>query len=128
MDGERNGSGGVNDYTTSDGATISILPVDPGKTIVGTNQAHTQNLDVAIGEIVTYRITLVVPQGTINSVTLVDTLDPGLAIVDLADDRGQRHDRRFSDRDHDHAGGFPAVAANAVVGAGGGSLTFDFGN
>jgi fimbrial isopeptide formation D2 family protein/uncharacterized repeat protein (TIGR01451 family) len=127
VDGERNGSGGVNDYRHSDGATISILPVDTGKTIVGTNQAHTQDLDVAIGEIVTYRITAIVPQGTTNSVTVVDTLDPGLAIIDLPT-IGANVTIVASPTISTSRGSFTTVAGTAVVGAGGSTLSFDFGN
>jgi uncharacterized repeat protein (TIGR01451 family)/fimbrial isopeptide formation D2 family protein len=128
VDGERNGSGGVNDYFASGNAIVSILPFVPGKSIVGTNQAHTEDLDVAIGEIVTYRIALQVPQGTSSNVTLIDTLDPGLAIVDLPALADHLTITASSSHVTTTIGGFDTVVANAVVRADGGSLTLNFGS
>jgi fimbrial isopeptide formation D2 family protein/uncharacterized repeat protein (TIGR01451 family) len=128
VDGERNGSGGVNDYFASDNAIVSILPFAPGKSVISTNQLHTDDLDVAIGEIVTYRIALQVPQGTSSNVTLIDSLDPGLAIVDLPTLADHLTITASSSHVTTSIGDFDTVVANALVSPNGGSLTLDFGN
>lgn len=68
----------------SDEARTTVAAPDIAKAITGTNQAHTSGTAVAIGEIITYTVTITVPEGTSSSVTLVDTLDTGLAYVRCA--------------------------------------------
>ncbi|MDZ7843598.1 MAG: sortase [Anaerolineales bacterium] len=63
--------------------TTTTLP-EISKTFQTTNQTFTADRDVAIGEIVTYQTVLTVPEGQSTGVTLVDTLDLGLAFDDLA--------------------------------------------
>lgn len=58
--GERNGSGGVNDYTDTDSQSIVLHSPTFAKSLTATNQSHTAGLDVAIGEIVTYTAVLTV--------------------------------------------------------------------
>ncbi len=48
------------------------------KQLNSTDQVFTTTPDVAIGEILTYRITLSVPPGDLSGVTLTDTMDRGL--------------------------------------------------
>jgi LPXTG-site transpeptidase (sortase) family protein len=79
--GERNGSGGVNDYTatrsrsfTSDGVTIV-------KQLTDTSAIYTSGSNVAIGEEITYDILLTFPEGTTAADTVVDTLPAGLTLV-----------------------------------------------
>ncbi len=80
------GKEGGTDHTDTDltdTATVTIRPASAvSKTVIATNQAHTSGLNVAIGEIVTYRLLLRIPEGITNSAVLVDTLDAGLAFVD----------------------------------------------
>ena len=53
------------------------------KTIAGTDQTFTAGVNVTIGEIVTYQITLDLAAGTpLNNVVITDHLDRGLAFVD----------------------------------------------
>lgn len=53
------------------------------KTIIGTNETFTTGANVAIGEIVTYQITVDVLSGVaMNNVVVTDTMDRGLAFVD----------------------------------------------
>lgn len=53
------------------------------KTIVNTNETFTTGNDVAIGEIVTYQITIDLPVGVaLSDVTVTDQMDKGLAFVD----------------------------------------------
>lgn len=53
------------------------------KTIAGTNETFTTGANVAIGEIVTYQITLDLAAGTpMTNVVVTDSMDRGLAFVD----------------------------------------------
>ncbi|MBI1294076.1 DUF11 domain-containing protein [bacterium] len=80
-DGERDGSGGVNDYSDSDPA--SFTAADPGvvKQIDGTSAAHTANPDVTIGEVITYALTVTLPEGLTPSLVITDDLPTGLSYV-----------------------------------------------
>lgn len=49
-----------------------------------TNQSHTDDPEVAIGELVYYETEITVPEGTTSSVSFVDQLDTGLAFVDFS--------------------------------------------
>ena len=52
------------------------------KTIVDTNQSFTSGNDVAIGEIVTYQVSINLPVGvSLENVTITDRMDKGLAYV-----------------------------------------------
>ncbi|MCB0154530.1 MAG: isopeptide-forming domain-containing fimbrial protein, partial [Anaerolineae bacterium] len=67
-DGERDGSGGVNDYSDSDTAGVTIaLPV-PVKTLVSTSEGHTGFVagreNLAIGEIARFRLVAELPEGS----------------------------------------------------------------
>ena len=79
---ERDGTGGVNDYTTSDSADLTIDIPAINKEFINSNQDFTTDPAVAIGEIITYSITITVPEGVTLNAQLVDTLDEGLAFVD----------------------------------------------
>jgi LPXTG-site transpeptidase (sortase) family protein len=98
------------------------------KTLLSSNQAFTTDPDVAIGEIVTYRVTVNIPTGTFTNAQLVDTMERGLSFMDcIVITSGTLTT--------DVAGGFPAICANPTVDdAGGGTptdvgrrVTFDFG-
>jgi LPXTG-site transpeptidase (sortase) family protein len=69
-----------------DVATVTIAvegdPRDLVKRIIDTNQVFTTGSDVAIGEIVTYEVSIVIKPGTIDNAKLVDEMDLGLAFVD----------------------------------------------
>lgn len=53
------------------------------KSIASTSEAFTAGTDVAIGEIVTYEVTINLPVGTpLANVTITDQMDKGLAFVD----------------------------------------------
>jgi LPXTG-site transpeptidase (sortase) family protein len=62
-----------------DDATVTI--VDVSKSLVATNQTFTTTPDVAIGEILTYEVSMVVQPGTMANMTLTDVFDRGLAFV-----------------------------------------------
>jgi|GEM_PF-711832 len=68
----------------TDTADVTIRQPTFSKTLIGTgiNTTGNDNLTQAvIGELVTYRVTVTVPEGTTNLASIVDTLDAGLAFV-----------------------------------------------
>ena len=83
-DGTNGGDQTPADNSDDDVDNLVTLPnTDLTKTLFDTSQLHTSGLNAAIGEILTYRLEITVPAGgTMNSATLTDTLDPGLALVD----------------------------------------------
>jgi len=65
--GERNGSGGLNDYVLTDTAQVStggVLTVAKG----------VDNATPSIGEVLTYTVTLTLNEGTTNGIVVTDTL------------------------------------------------------
>jgi uncharacterized repeat protein (TIGR01451 family)/fimbrial isopeptide formation D2 family protein len=68
--------GGLNDYEVIDNATISVLPgtMTLDKIVVGDANAE-------IGERLSFQITLTVPDGLINNLSLVDVLPSGFVLV-----------------------------------------------
>ncbi len=83
--GERDGSGGHNDYT--DTATRNVTVDSPGiaKLLAGTGIVNGSNAvdEAVIGETVQYSVQATIPEGTINAAQVVDTLDAGLEFVSL---------------------------------------------
>lgn len=80
-DGERGGSGGVNDYNATDPASVTIPGVGIVKTVTATSEAATGDSefragvpDLVIGEQATFRIVATLPEGTTPQVVLSDTL------------------------------------------------------
>lgn len=65
----------------TDTARVRTIGSQINKTLIGTNQPFTTGYEVAVGEQVTYRLVITVPQGTTQNATLTDTLDDGLAFV-----------------------------------------------
>ncbi len=87
-DSERTGTGGINDYTDSDDAPIKIVPLNPTKTIVATSEAHTTGNNVAIGEIIRYRLQMELPESTMNNLQFKDILPDGLKFLNDGTARG----------------------------------------
>ncbi|MFN2275277.1 MAG: hypothetical protein ACK2TX_10565, partial [Anaerolineales bacterium] len=79
--GERNGSGGQNDYSDSDTAPVTVTDVGPVKSIVNSSVANTLGNDLTIGEIVRYRLAVTIPEGTTPGFSLADTLPAGFTYV-----------------------------------------------
>jgi fimbrial isopeptide formation D2 family protein/uncharacterized repeat protein (TIGR01451 family) len=70
----------------TDTATVSIKQPTFSKALVGTeiNSLGTNGLtDVVIGELVTYSVTITVPEGVTPGAVVTDTMASGLAFVDL---------------------------------------------
>ena len=119
-------------YTINDGtggidtAQIIITIVAQGsptaltKTVIDSNQAFTTNPNAAIGEIVTYQVTVNVPPGTFTNAQLVDTMNRGLSFMDCTGitDNGLTTSV---------AGSFSAVCSTPAVDDAGGGTTVDIG-
>ena len=69
----------------TDDATVRLAPPAINKNFVSTeiDNAYNSSSQVVIGEFVTYRVTVTVPEGVTPNARIVDTLDAGLAFVDL---------------------------------------------
>ncbi|MBC7315666.1 MAG: isopeptide-forming domain-containing fimbrial protein, partial [Chloroflexi bacterium] len=73
--------GALNDYRTSDSASLTVDGLQVVKSLVGTSAIHTTGSEVTIGEVITYQIALTLPEGTLSGLTVVDLLPEGLAYV-----------------------------------------------
>ncbi len=100
----------TNPNNNSDDEDTLIVSSDPNslvKRIVTTDQSFTDGTDVAIGEIVTYRVLVTIPPATLTNARMVDTLVQGLAFVDCISIEPQTPDLTTS-----VAGGFGAICNN----------------
>lgn len=78
---ERTGAGGVDDYFNASTAAIQVTG-GLTKSIVSTSEAATQGVSVAVGEIVRYRLTAQVPEGSsVAGIALRDRLPTGLQFL-----------------------------------------------
>jgi fimbrial isopeptide formation D2 family protein/uncharacterized repeat protein (TIGR01451 family) len=80
--GERNGSGGQNDHADSDPATVTVNNIVATKSLIATSEAHTSGTNVAVGEVLRYRLAAQLPEGTANNFQLVDALPTGLTYLE----------------------------------------------
>ncbi len=80
-DGERTGTGGVNDYTAASTVNTTLGGPALAKALTGTSNADTAGSDVAVGEVLTYTLAVTLPEGTAASLVVTDTLPAGLAYV-----------------------------------------------
>jgi LPXTG-site transpeptidase (sortase) family protein len=122
---------GANDSDTDEDITASGGNLT--KTMVATNQSFTSGTEVAIGEILTYQLTLTVPAlGRMDNALLVDTLQNGLAFVDCADITASSGLLTSTRIDLQAAGncrdGVTPGVHNPLVQNSGGKVTFDFGS
>jgi fimbrial isopeptide formation D2 family protein/uncharacterized repeat protein (TIGR01451 family) len=82
-----NPGGALNDYTQSGlSAAVSVTGGTFGvtKTLVSTDSTQTTDPNIAIGERVTYRLRVTMPEGTVPSVTVTDTPPAGLRLVSVS--------------------------------------------
>ncbi|MGB5707838.1 MAG: isopeptide-forming domain-containing fimbrial protein [Arenicellales bacterium] len=80
------GTEGERDYSDSDpAADITIPGPTISKELVGSDVDSSTNAEeeATIGEIVTYRVTVDVPEGSMSNAQIVDNLTPGLEFVDV---------------------------------------------
>ena len=130
--GERTGSDGpgdvLNNYATSDDAKVDVPAIAATKSIVTTDQDSTSGNNVVVGEKVTYRVELTIPEGVAHNARLVDTLPAGMAFVGCVLDTpveasaGLTTDLAHSWADACNTGAALAVASN------GHDVTFGLGN
>ncbi len=83
--GEEAGPDHTDPTDLTDTAQVTIATPVVTKTRVGTSFNHATNNDAqaVIGELVTYDLVVRVPEGTMPNAQVVDTLDNGLAFVDV---------------------------------------------
>lgn len=77
--GERTGTGGVNNLTSSDTATVTVLAPTISKNVVGQ-----KTVNRAIGDKATETITISLPVGTTSQLWAVDTLPTGLQAINFS--------------------------------------------
>ncbi len=129
-----------------DNATVTTDQPALAKTLTGTefNTPQNSNTQAVIGEFVTYTLTTTVPEGTLPNAQIVDTLDAGLAFVDLqsvvvsnpdTDGSGAGDNGLYSSVMTFNAGGNctnctagTGGGSNPLIDASGGQITFNFGN
>lgn len=75
-------------YSTSESHAITVSAPGVDKTIVATSIANTGNgadsdPDLTIGETVTYRFTVTIPDGTVNSASVFDQLPTGSSVFEV---------------------------------------------
>lgn len=68
-------------YTDSDAASITVAPIMPVKSIVGTSESSTTGNNLTVGEIVRYRLVIQLPESTITDLQFRDNLPPGLQFL-----------------------------------------------
>ncbi|MFO7944570.1 MAG: isopeptide-forming domain-containing fimbrial protein [Anaerolineales bacterium] len=73
--------GSANDYRASGSADVTVTTPTVSKELLDTNQPFTAGTQVAVGEQVQYRVTVIIPEGQSASASFEDVLDPGLAFV-----------------------------------------------
>ncbi|HEX7491131.1 MAG TPA: hypothetical protein VF337_05465 [Candidatus Limnocylindrales bacterium] len=115
------GGASVNTYHSLSTRNVGVPTITMAKTQFATNQAHTSGTNVAIGEIVSYRIVATIPEGTTPAAQLIDTLPAGMAFV---------HCTKIEASSADVQGTFASACsdpANPTVGAGGQLVTFSLG-
>ena len=82
LDGERDGSGGINDYNASDTASISASTgITFAKSLFATSFDGTTANDVVIGETVTYALRVTYPEVVVATTQLIDYIPAGMQYV-----------------------------------------------
>ena len=126
-----NPGGAENDHIAQGSAAVTVSSAAVTKVVVSTDQDHTSGNNVAVGEILTYTVTVTVPEAVSSNVTLVDTLDAGLAFVGF-DSLVLSNPAAVTTS---AVGGFPGVLSGAALSSPGGTaetaggrVTFNFGN
>jgi uncharacterized repeat protein (TIGR01451 family)/fimbrial isopeptide formation D2 family protein len=74
-------SGALDDYEVNTTASFTVGAYGISKSLAGTSDVGTAGSNVTIGEVITYAITVALPEGSIPSLTVSDQLPAGLAFV-----------------------------------------------
>jgi LPXTG-site transpeptidase (sortase) family protein len=78
---EDDGSNGVDPTPENNEDSDRDLIGDSAKRISDTNQTHTAGLNVAVGEVVTYTVTLEIAPGLVEDLVFTDIVDQGMAFI-----------------------------------------------
>lgn len=107
--------------TPTDSATTTIAAPAVAKQLVNTSivSSSNSNTQAVIGELVTYSLTITVPEGLTQNAQIVDTLDAGLAFVDVTSVTSSASVSMSTPI------GVGSAPANASIGAGGRTITFN---
>ncbi|MBK9095774.1 MAG: isopeptide-forming domain-containing fimbrial protein [Anaerolineae bacterium] len=121
------GQEGGADFTATDrtdSAQVKISPPAFAKALTGTEVTDGDNgaTQAVIGELITYELTVTIPEGVTPSAQIADTLATGLAFVDITSVTLSPGVSTAN------AIGTGANPANVAVAGGGGSFTVNFGN
>jgi hypothetical protein len=79
--GDDGPGGALNDYAATGSVAFIVPTVTPGKALIATSEAHTSGSNVAIGEIVRFRIAIGGPEASVYAFSLVDRLPQGLTFL-----------------------------------------------
>ena len=82
IDGGADHTDGSTVAAWTDDATIEVANVIPTKSLISTSETHTAGTNASIGEMVRYRLSVEVPEGTMNDFQLHDQLPNGLTFLD----------------------------------------------
>ncbi|MCZ7591065.1 MAG: hypothetical protein M5U15_02440 [Kiritimatiellae bacterium] len=83
------GPGGLNDYNATDPEPIRFRSIQGvSKDVVSTTQTNTLDPHITIGERVTYRLRVDVPQGVVSNLVITDIVPPGMDFVGTNPDLG----------------------------------------
>ena len=128
--GERDGSGGVNDYTASDTASLAIESANISKSLLSSSIVNSNNsvAQVVIGETAQYAVSLTIPEGTMDAAQLVDILDSGLEFVQLDSIVLQSDGNPTTNISTDIGAGDFSDLINFQPTISGQTITFDLGN
>jgi uncharacterized repeat protein (TIGR01451 family)/fimbrial isopeptide formation D2 family protein len=74
--------GTANDYTITDPAFVDVNIPTPIKYLVASSESHTTGINAAIGEIVRFRLSSVIPEGTSTNFQIRDLLPAGFLYLD----------------------------------------------
>lgn len=117
--GERDGSGGINNYTVSAGTSLTLTAPLIRKGVLWAGGGQPQ---LTIGDSVTFTLLITLPEGTTQNVSVLDTLPNGLTFV--SSQVITQAAQSGSLLTHDFSGTLPAPAITQP----GGNALFAFGN
>jgi large repetitive protein len=123
VDPDSTPNNGSTDEDDDDSVTVTPTQNDPSgltKTVSASNQAFTTHPNVAIGEILTYQVSVTVPPGVFDNARLVDTMERGLAYMDCVGIDGAGLTTSV-------AGSFASVCSTPTVDDAAGGTTVDVG-
>src|SRR5439155_15399226 len=104
-------------------ATVTNATVIVNKAIVATSESFTTGSNLAIGEIATYQVTMIIPEGLMSSAHFLDMLSSGDLEITAIDSLTATSGVTTS-----VSGGFNALLDQArTAGIGNTSLSFDLG-